>query len=93
MRPLTLALATCATASALAALALVMAARMDTPPPQPASFALVAFEPDASGALHAETLDSGLTLDDCAFAQGAAARLAPAMPQPSLVSCVLETGR
>lgn len=83
MRPLTLALSTCALAALLGAGALVLSARMDTPPPL--SFALVAYRADAGGALHAETLESGLSPSDCAFALGAAARLP--IPAESLITC------
>jgi len=60
--------------------------------PAPATFALVAYTAAPDGALHADTLDSGLSPSDCAFALGAAARMGPAIGE-ALITCELETGR
>lgn len=65
-----------------------------TPPePQPATFALVAYSAGPGGALEVETLDSGLSPEDCAWALGAAYRMGGALPSELLVSCELETAR
>lgn len=59
--------------------------------PAPVTFALVAYRADA-GALLSDTLDSGLSPDDCAFALGAAARLPDAAGEV-LITCEPETPR
>ena len=59
----------------------------------PVAFALVAYTADAAGALHAETLDSGLSATDCAFGLEAGIRLGAEVRRELLLTCEPETPR
>lgn len=61
--------------------------------PQPLTFALVAYSGDAAGALHAETLDSGLSPADCAFGLEAGIRMGAEVRRELLLTCEPETPR